>query len=534
MRAGRDLDQGPGDRLTSRRSLLGWGMGAVAASAFPAGPVDALVRERPATEAHADLILRSGTVWTGEGAGLPSVPGPPPEAVAIRGERVVAVGSDEEVLTWAGRRTRVVDLRGAFVMPGFRDQHTHLLEVASGGAPAEAYRPSFSCYDPKAAFEGRRRVGERHLEIKANGSTPVDPCDETAVTGELKHNLLVMQDEVARQGLTAVVEAGLQDLAVWDALVELADEGLLKVRFLVRVGFGCMEEAAARGLRTGVGNEWVRILGVKNYSDGWLGPRTAALREPYADDPYGFPRRGVLFLEQERADRDVARARDLGFNVTAHAIGDRGVETMLTAYERAGVTPADRWALEHVQIVGDDLVERMARGGVIASFQLSFATTDARFARSAVGPQRVRGAAYRWDTMRRRGVPLAGGSDFDIEVLDPLWGLQRVVTRRDFDGFPTGGFRPSEGLHVEDALRSITVDDAYASAEEHERGTVRVGNYADLVVLREDLSRIPADRIAFATRLMTITNGRIVSEGEVSYPPDEAAACDPYPGADAG
>lgn len=345
------------------------------------------------------------------------------------------------------------------------------------------------------------------------------------VTEELKRNLLIMQDEAARQGVTTIVEAGLQDLAVWDALNDLADEGLLKVRFLVRVAFGCMEKAAARGLRTGSGNEWVQILGVKNYADGWLGPRTAALREPYHDDPYGFPARGILFLEQDRADRDVARARELGFNVTTHAIGDRGVATMLTAYERAGVTPADRWALEHVQVAGDELVDRMARGGVIASYQLSFATTDARFAWSALGSKRTRDAAYRWDTMRKEGVPMAGGSDFSIEVLDPLWGLQRVVTRQDFDGFPEGGFLPNESLPIQDALRTITAGDAYACLEEHERGTIAVGNYADLVVLRDNLLTIPRDRIAYATRLMTITNGKVASEGAVSYPPSGAKEC---------
>ncbi|MGH3326466.1 MAG: amidohydrolase, partial [Streptomycetales bacterium] len=392
-----------------------------------------------------------------------------------------------------------------------------------------AYRPRFSCFDPQAAFEGRRRVGERHLQIKERNATPVDDCHDGTVTEGLKESLLVMQDEVARQGVTTVVEAGLQDLAVWDALNELADDGLLRVRFLVRVAFGCMEQAAARGLRTGVGNEWVKILGVKNYADGWLGPRTAALRAPYSDDPYGFPPLGVAFLDQERADRDIARARELGFNVTTHAIGDRGVATMLTAYERAGVTPADRWALEHVQVAGDDLLDRLADGGVIASYQLSFATSDARFAASALGKRRARESAYRWDSMQRRGVHLAGGSDFDVEVLDPLWGLQRIVTRQDFDGFPTGGFRRSEALAVHDALRTVTSEAAYASLEEGERGTITVGNHADLVVTRENLLTMPSGTIASATRLMTVTNGRVVSAEPVSHPPDEAAACDPNP-----
>ena len=180
-----------------------------------------------------------------------------------------------------------------------------------------------------------------------------------------------------------------------DALGELDEAGKLRIRHLVRVAWGCIEEAARMGLRTGVGSEWVRILGVKLYSDGWLGPRTAALRAPYADhpevqytrDPFPF---GILFLNQERATRDVARADQLGFNITTHAIGDRGVETVLNAYDAVGVRRRDRWQLEHVQVMGDDLIERMATKGVLGSMQLSFATSDQHFAESAIGPIRAR------------------------------------------------------------------------------------------------------------------------------------------------
>ena len=474
-------------------------------------------------QAPADLVLKTGRVWPGVRAGDAHGPALPwAEAVAIRGQRIVAVGLDDEILTWAGSQTRVVDLRGRFVMPGFRDHHVHLLDMAAEGAPASAYRPEFAGYDADAAFEGRRERGKYHLHVHDSGEAPMDVCHDGEVTDRLKADILAMQDEVAKQGITTVVEAGLRHFAAWDALNELADEDKLKVRFLVRVSFGCMEKAAERGLRTGSGNEWVRMLGVKHYADGWLGPRTSALREPYSDDPYGFPPRGILFLEQERADRDVARVRELGFNLTTHAIGDRGVSTALTAYERAGVTPADRWALEHVQIVGDDLVDRMAQHGVIAGYQLSFPTTDARVAYDALGESRLRETAYRWATMQRKGVRLAGGSDVDVEVVDPLWGLQRAVTRQDFDGFPQGGFRPSEALSVRDTLRTLTSDSAYAGLEDHERGTIEVGNYADLVVLRENLLETPHDRLASATREMTITNGRIASEGPVAYPPDVA------------
>jgi predicted amidohydrolase YtcJ len=473
--------------------------------------------ERPRS---ADLVLHNGDVWANDGRESS------PTAVAITGRRVVAVGSDEKVLRRAGAGTRVVDLRGAFVVPGFRDQHTHLLQSAGAAQPADFYRPVFTPFDPARAEASRTALARRHEDIYNRGATPVDECSHSPVTEAMKQGILVMQEEAARQGVSTVVEAGLRDLGLVDALRELDAAGRLRVRHLVRVAWGCLEEAARMGLRTGVGSEWVKVLGVKLYADGWLGPRTAALRAPYSDhpqvqytrDPFPF---GILFLNLDRAIRDIARAEELGFNVTSHAIGDRGAETVLAAYEAVGVRPRDRWQLEHVQVMGHDLMDRMAANGVIGSMQLSFATSDQHFAGSALGPERVR-TSYAWNTMLRRGVRLAGGSDFSIEVLAPLWGLQRVVTRTEFDGTPPGGWYPDERLDVATALRLITSDSAYASFEERRRGRIERGDYADLVVLRENLFELPQDCIAAATVLMTITNGRVAFEGEQAYPPGHA------------
>ena len=496
-------------RQMTRRSALVLA-GAATGSLTVADPAaaDAAGGRRP----PADLVLHSGVVWTGDRRDSIA------SAVAVRGARIVAVSDDRRVLRWAGRGTRIIDLKGAFVAPGLRDQHTHLIQTAAEGAAAQAYRPVFVPYDEQRAVENRRRIGQRHVDIHARGETPVDQTTHSPVTEKLKNDLLIMQEEVARLGLSTVVEAGLRDMGALDALFQLAGEGRLKVRFLVRVAWGAIEEAARMGLRTGVGNEWVKVLGVKLYSDGWLGPRTAALRRPYADDPYGFPRSGILFLEQQRADRDVARARELGFNVTTHAIGDRGLKTMMAAYEANNVTPRDRWSVEHVQVAEDDLLARMIHRGVIAGIQLSFATSDQRFAENALGRDRLR-FAYRWHDMLRAGLPLVGSSDFAVEVVDPLWGLQRIVTRTEFDGTPPGGWLPEQRLDIRTALRLITSRAAFASFEEHERGTIEPGNYADLLVVRENLLRMPAGDLAGATRLMTITNGRITSETPVSHPP---------------
>ena len=479
----------------------------------------ALAVPAQAGQPSVDLVLHDGAIWGADKQGRST-------AVAIDDERIVAVGSDREVLRRAGPGTRVVDLDGAFVAPGFRDQHTHLLQTAGGLRAGSFYRPTYTVHDPVAAQPGRIALARRHEDIYNAGGTPVDECTRSPVTAQLKQSILAMQEEAAKQGLTTAVEAGLRDLGVLDALRELDRDGELRIRHLVRIGGGCMEQAAQMGLRTGVGSEWVKILGVKLYSDGWLGPRTAALRAPYSDHPQiqytrdPFPM-GILFLNQERANRDVARAAQLGFNITTHAIGDRGAQTVLNAYDAAGVKRSDRWSLEHVQVMGDDLIARMARKNVIGSMQLSFATSDQHFAESAVGPDRIR-TSYAWKTMLERGVRLAGGSDFSVEALAPLWGLQRVVTRTEFDGTPPGGWYPQQRLDLATALRLITADDAYASFEEQRRGRIENGDYADLTVLRENLFELPQDCIAAATVLMTFDNGRIALEGEQAYPPGHA------------
>jgi predicted amidohydrolase YtcJ len=493
-------------------ATLGLALSLVAATM--AVPAAAMKRPRAA-----DLVLHNGEVWTNDGRQSAT-------AVAIKGRRVVAVGRDSRIRRWTGARTRVVNLRGAFVAPGFRDQHTHLLESAAEGETADFYRPTFTPFDPASADAGRTATARRHEEIYNRGETPVDECSHSEVTEQVKRGILVMQREAARQGVTTVVEAGLQDLGVIDALRELDSAGRLRVRHLVRVASGCVEQAARMGLRSGVGSRWVKVLGVKLYADGWLGPRTAALRAPYSDHPEvqytrePFPL-GILFLDTERAISEVTRAAKLGFNITSHAIGDRGAETVLDAYEAVGVRPRDRWQLEHVQVLGEDLFARMADDGVIGSMQLSFATSDQYFAESALGPERVR-TSYAWRTMLRRGVRLAGGSDFPIEVLAPLWGLQRVVTRTEFDGTPPGGWHPEERLDLATALRLITSDSAFASFEEKRRGRIKRGNYADLVVLRENLFELPADCIAAATVLMTVTNGKVAFNGQQAYPPGYA------------
>ncbi len=479
-------------------SLLGLTLGLLS----PAGSV--------AATPPPQYVLHGGTVWTGTpGKGTA-------QAIAVRGDTIVAVGSDRQVRSLAGAGTQEIDLHGAFVAPGFTDQHVHTLEQGTTGT----LEPEWTGYNAARSEAVRQAIYGYHAATAAGQMTPEDTCSDGPVTDATRQTVLDSQKEMLSQGLTTTVEAGLSDLSYLRTLDALQREGKLRHRFLIRVGWGCLDEAVAAGYGPDWGGPWAKVVGMKLYSDGWLGPRSAALREPYADRP-AFS--GFLFLSTERARNDVARARGAGFNVTTHAIGDRGLDTMLTAYEQNGVGPADRAQVEHAQVLAPDLIDRMARLGVIASIQLSFATSDMRFAEQALGPERA-GRAYAWRTLLDHGVRLAGGSDYPVEEINPLWGIQRIVTRQDFDGAPgPDGWHPSERLTVDEALRLVTSDGAYSRREETERGTLTAGRKADLVVLREDPHALPANCIAAATVLLTMVNGQTSFTGQQAYPPGDAS-----------
>jgi predicted amidohydrolase YtcJ len=481
----------------------------------------------------ADLVLLGGRVWTGE------VGAPWAEAVAIRAGTLVAVGSDGEASRFVGQGTRVLRLDGAFVMPGLRDNHAHVLEVAAA-LPADqvaaALRPA--PFVETAAEEELRHEEDFATQLALLGSRALDAsidhdgrnlgplstyeeCTETVsvesgtppTRDELVERFRAAEDELARQGLTTVVEARLHDITHVAALLEMQERGLSKVRWHLRVVPGCFPLLDALGLDADSDGEWVRLIGAKLYSDGYLGAWMAALREPYADRP-GWS--GVLAYDADTLAYRVEEARSLGLSVGTHAIGDASVEQALDAYEAAGIRPEDRWTIEHAIVLGPDLVGRMAGTGVVASIQLSFATSDRELAPQRLGPGRL-ADAYAWQTLAQAGVPLAASSDFPSEVIDPFWGLQRAVTRQELDG--SAPWFPEQALTVEQALRAMTWGQAFASKEEAVRGTLAVGKAADLVVTLDDPFTMAPSRLASSTVLLTVTNGQVAFEGSASYPP---------------
>lgn len=287
----------------------------------------------------------------------------------------------------------------------------------------------------------------------------------------------------------------------------LGPEGL-PFRVSMDVSNDVISDLLATDLRTGSGDEHVRIGAVKMFADGSLGASTAALSEPYSDNPSS---RGIPVVTPEQMRENVVRAHRAGMQVAIHAIGDLAIGMALDAYEAAlAAAPRlnHRHRIIHCQIMRPEHFERFAKLGVVADIQPKFITTDMRWAERRVGPERAR-TSYAWRTFLERGVHCAGGSDCPVEPLDPLLGLYSAVTREDLDGRPEGGWLPEERLTGEEALRLFTLGGAYAAFDEQDKGSIEPGKLGDLVVLDRDPTAVPGEAIKDLQVEMTVVGGRV-------------------------
>jgi predicted amidohydrolase YtcJ len=281
------------------------------------------------------------------------------------------------------------------------------------------------------------------------------------------------------------------------------------VRVTLMIPAGCVEEAAERGIATGWGDRWLRAGHAKLFADGSLGARTAALREPYADDPATS---GVLVHDLGELTELVARAHRRGFQVGIHAIGDAAAHLALAAVARAQRTAprADaRPRLIHCQVTGRDTFAALRRAGAVADIQPVFVRSDALWVERRIGPERA-STSYAWRTIVAAGIPACGGSDCPIEPLDPLLGLAAAVTRRPAGGGPP--WRPEERLSVAQALDLVTRGAAYATYEEAWRGSLAPGYAGDVTVLDRDPFRVDPDELETLRVLATVVGGRVAYE----------------------
>lgn len=315
--------------------------------------------------------------------------------------------------------------------------------------------------------------------------------------------------ECLRAGLTGVHDAGIGP-AEDAAYHQLASQGRLPIRIYAMIGGAgpLWKHYLANGPKV---DERLTVRSIKLMADGAMGSRGAAFFEPYADDPKNT---GLLMLTQGRIEEIAREAVKRGFQVNTHAIGDRANRTVLDAYAAVLHGKNDkRFRIEHAQIVRPGDVQLYADNSVIASIQSTHATSDMRWAADRLGPDRLVGA-WLAQTFLKAGVTIANGSDFPVELANPLLGFYAAVTRQDSSGNPPDGFLPKERLTREQALQSWTLGPAFAAFEEKDKGSLEAGKLADFVVLSKDIMTVPPAEILKTQVRMTIVGGAVLYEAQ--------------------
>ena len=392
-------------------------------------------------------------------------------------------------------------------------------------------------------------VNSRALELAGIDESTPDPPDgviekdssgrPTGILRELAPNLVksvipppsadelvtAMRDGITHLhtlGLTALHDArlmgGLEGAAALKAWQQLNEKDKLDLRCWVSLAGERLEEAIALGLRTGLGDERLRIGHVKYFADGGMGARTAWMLEPYLDAEYGMPLGSMAEL-----GRKIAAAEKAGLAVMVHAIGDRANREIITileelaesrskAAQRSSAPPALPHRIEHTQMIRSEDIQRLAKLKVAACVQPHNMILDINMIDESVGPRGRWTYAYR--EMLDAGIPVLFSSDAPVCDPSPLVGIHAAVTRQRRDGTPQGGWYPEQRISVEDAVRGYTTVPAAFYGQSLKMGTLTPGKRADMIVLDRDIFEVDPMEIADARVEMTIFDGRIVYQSD--------------------
>lgn len=540
----------------------------------------------------ADLVLRGGRVVTINDAQ------PETEALAIKGATILAIGTDEQIQNLIGPATRVIDLEGRLVIPGFIEGHGHFLSLGNamtvldltrarswneivaivGEAVAEAPPGAWILgrgwhqekWDspPEPAVEGSpvhyslsvvspdnpvllghasghaAFANQRALEIAGVTATSVAPSGGELVR-DAEGELTGLLRETAQRPVWAAVETSRADLSeaeretesrrlvelagaealskgitsfhdagasfeVIDFFRQLEGEGALPIRLYVMVRHESNEEMDARLSEyrmTSEENDFLTVRSIKRQIDGALGAHGAWLLEPYEDLPDSV---GLNLEPEEDIRRTAQIAVRHGFQVNTHAIGDRANRRVLDLYEEVfdeNDFPTDlRWRVEHAQHLHPDDIRRFAQLEVIASMQGIHCTSDGPWVLKRLGESRAENGAYLWRELIDSGAVVTNGTDVPVEDIDPLASFYSSVSRL----MPNGEtFYPEHRMSREEALRSYTLNNAFAAFEEEFKGSLEVGKLADIVVLSQDILTIPEEDIPTTRVDYTIVGGEV-------------------------
>ncbi len=557
----------------------------------PFGATAAAPDNRP----KADIIFTHANVYTGVPANNMFSSILREEAMAVRGDRIEAVGKAIDIDKLKGSQTQVVDLGGHFVMAGFNDAHLHLDDAGTT-------KLSVDLTGVASLDELRARVAKKIAEAKAGDWILGSGWDETLwpvkVTptkadldeianghpiflGRIDGHIAVASTRALQLGSITIASRDPQggqidrnengeptgilretaQSAVLNvipkpthrlrrqglelALADLAEHGVTSAQDYSPnwENFQIYEELEKEGKLTARISEWlpfdesVEELSkmrsshpqsdlmlhtgmLKGFMDGSLGSHTAAMIEPYADDPKnsGLPRYDAAKLNDMTKERVLA-----GFQIGFHAIGDKGVQMALDAFAEAEKAAHDanvkapdggtdfRLRIEHAQVTTLAEIAQFKALKVTASMQPSHLLSDIRWAQDRLGPKRA-ATSYAWLAFLNKGVPLAFGTDYPVEPVTPFRGLYAAITRKSENGKLE--YFPEQKLSIEQAIAAYTQGSAFAEFEEKEKGKLVAGMLADFVVLDRDPTASTPEKLLAIKVLRTVLGGKTVYEAK--------------------
>ena len=565
-----------------RNLLIGVFTVTVAALASAAALTSQVGQEPPA-----DLVILNGKIVTLE---TPAEV----QALAARGGRIVALGSNPDIKRLAGQNTEVIDANGQLVIPGFIEGHGHftgvgqaqlqlnLMKAASWDEivamvadAAKNAKPGQWIYGRGWHQEKWTSVPEPNVEgfpthesltrvspdnpvllthasghasfanAKAmqlsdvDGATPSPPGGdflkdasgkptgmfrETASrlirtgTGEpdpspaeavarARRILELASAEVVSKGITSFQDAG-SSLSDVDLMKQMIDEGRMSNRLwvMLRVSNQVLAANLAKYKTIGYGDGYLTVRAIKKAIDGALGPRGAWLLEPYADKPGDTGRNTTPVSEIAETAK---LALEHGYQLCVHAIGDRANRETLNIFEDAFKGRDGRslrWRVEHAQHLNAADIPRFGALGVIASMQGVHCTSDAPYVLARLGPKRAEEGAYVWQKLMQSGALVTNGTDAPVEDVSPIASYSSTVSRKLSDG---SVFYPDQRLSRLEALKSYTINPAFAAFEEESKGTLKVGKYADVVVLSKDILTVAESEIPSTDVRYTIVGGKV-------------------------
>jgi predicted amidohydrolase YtcJ len=551
------------------------------------------VSAQTAQKPKADLIFTHGNIYTGVVDAASSLgAGQRSEALAILGDRIIAVGKRDEIMKLKGPETKIVDLEGHFVMPGFNDAHMHLASAGlekmnvnlTGVKTLDEFRDRILARVEKAApgdwivgggwdetlwpvkvlptrwdvdevssshpvfltrVDGHIAVANtRALQLASITVATRDPDggkidrDEAGTpTGILREKAQEAVDaaipkpthdkrrqaiETALADLASHGVTSAQDYSQWDDFQiyeELERDGKLTARISEWLPFDdSIEELNKKRDSHPVSDTMLHTGMLKGFMDGSLGSKTAAMLDPFSDDPKnsGMPQYDAAKLNAMTKERVLA-----GYQIGFHAIGDKGVQLALDAFAEAEKAAKDakvkaadggnnndyRLRIEHAQVTTPQQIQRFKDLKVIASMQPSHLLTDMNWAESRLGPKRAE-HSYAWAEFLRHGVVLAFGTDYPVEPVTPFRGIYAALTRMSEDG--TKSYYPAQKLNIEQTIAAYTTGSAFAEFSEKQKGRLEPGMFADFVVLDRDLTAALPPKILETKVLRTVVGGKTV------------------------